>query len=138
VQTLSLDDPAEMIGINNRVHLAEATAHMQARINQQMMLAGVTLVHPASIYIEPEVRIGADCVIWPNTYLKGKTSIGARCTIGPGTIMEDTTAGNDCRILASVLEQAHSWRTTWRWDLSGTCAKALIWLLGCTWVILAR
>lgn len=106
VQTLTLDDPAEMIGINNRVHLAEAAAHMQARINQQVMLSGVTLIQPASIYIEPEVSIGADSVIWPNTYLKGKTRIGARCNIGPDTIMEDTTAGNDCRILASVLEQA--------------------------------
>ncbi len=106
VQTITLEDQAEMIGINNRVHLAEATAQMQLRINQQQMLAGVTLIQPAATYIEPDVSIGADSVIWPNTYLKGKTSIGMRCVIGPNTMIEDTSIGNDCRVLASVLEQA--------------------------------
>jgi len=66
----------------------------------------VTIIDPAVTYIEPGVTIGQDTVIWPNTYLRGKTSIGESCTIGPNTIVEDTTIGNDCQILAAVMEKA--------------------------------
>ncbi len=90
---MSCDDLAETIGINTRVHLAEAEAAMRMRINRRHMLAGVTLMDPASTYIEPDVTIGADTVVWPNTYLRGKTIIGEGCIIGPNTIAEDTLIG---------------------------------------------
>jgi bifunctional UDP-N-acetylglucosamine pyrophosphorylase / glucosamine-1-phosphate N-acetyltransferase len=106
VQALVSDDLSETIGINTRVHLAEAEAAMRARINRELMLAGVTIVDPASTYIEPTVRIGADTTIWPNTYLRGSTVIGSGCMIGPNTISDDTTVGNDCQILAAVMEKA--------------------------------
>ncbi len=106
VQALVCDDLAETIGINTRVHLAEAEAAMRQRINRAHMLAGVTIVDPATTYIEADVNIGRDTVIWPNTYLRGKTVIGEDCIIGPNTIAEDTTIGNDCEILAAVMEKA--------------------------------
>jgi bifunctional UDP-N-acetylglucosamine pyrophosphorylase/glucosamine-1-phosphate N-acetyltransferase len=106
VQALVIADLTEIIGINTRLHLAEAEAAMRMRINRMHMLAGVTIIDPAVTYIEPGVTIGQDTVIWPNTYLRGKTSIGESCTIGPNTIVEDTTIGNDCQILAAVMEKA--------------------------------
>jgi bifunctional UDP-N-acetylglucosamine pyrophosphorylase/glucosamine-1-phosphate N-acetyltransferase len=104
VQALVSDELVETIGINTRVHLAEAEAAMRQRINQAHMLAGVTIVDPASTYIEPGVRIGSDTVVWPNTYLRGRTVIGEGCVIGPNTIAEDTTVGDFCEILAAVME----------------------------------
>ncbi len=106
VQALVSEDVAETIGINTRLHLAEAEAAMRQRINRAHMLAGVTMVDPASTYIEPGVKIGRDTVIWPNTYLRGKTVIGEGCVIGPNTSAEDTTVGDCCEILAAVLEGA--------------------------------
>jgi bifunctional UDP-N-acetylglucosamine pyrophosphorylase/glucosamine-1-phosphate N-acetyltransferase len=106
VQAQVGDNLLETIGINNRIHLAEAETAMRQRINQAHMLAGVTIVDPATTYIEPTVKIGRDTVIWPNTYLRGKTVIGENCVIGPGTIAEDTTVGDCCEILAAVMEGA--------------------------------
>jgi bifunctional UDP-N-acetylglucosamine pyrophosphorylase/glucosamine-1-phosphate N-acetyltransferase len=106
VQAILLDDPGEAIGINTRVHLAEAEAMLRGQINHRMMLAGVTIMDPKSTYIEPGVTIGQDSVIWPNTYLQGSTTIGEDCILGPNSILRDTRLGNGCEILSSVLEKA--------------------------------
>jgi bifunctional UDP-N-acetylglucosamine pyrophosphorylase/glucosamine-1-phosphate N-acetyltransferase len=106
LQAMVCEDPTEMIGINTRIHLAEAEAALRSRVNRNWMLAGVTLIDPAATYIEPGVTIGQDTTIWPNTYLHGSTSIGQGCVIGPNTIIHDTQIGNGCRVLASVLERA--------------------------------
>jgi bifunctional UDP-N-acetylglucosamine pyrophosphorylase/glucosamine-1-phosphate N-acetyltransferase len=106
VQALTCEDLSEIIGINTRVHLAEAEAAMRQRINRGHMLAGVTLTDPASTYIEPGVKIGSDTVIWPNTHLRGQTVIGEGCTIGPNTIAEDCLIGSLCTILAAVMDHA--------------------------------
>jgi bifunctional UDP-N-acetylglucosamine pyrophosphorylase/glucosamine-1-phosphate N-acetyltransferase len=106
VQALVSDDLVETIGINTRLHLAQAESAMRLRINEAHMLAGVTIVDPATTYIEPDVTIGRDTVVWPNTYLRGKTTIGEGCIIGPNTIAEDTTIGDYCEILAAVIDKA--------------------------------
>jgi len=106
VQTLCVEDPEEMIGINTRIHLAEAEALLRQRINREWMLAGVTMIEPASTYIEPGVRLGQDSILWPDTYLCGNTQIGEGCVIGPNTIIRDTKVGDRCTLLASVLEGA--------------------------------
>jgi bifunctional UDP-N-acetylglucosamine pyrophosphorylase / glucosamine-1-phosphate N-acetyltransferase len=106
VEAIAMEDRNEGIGINTRVHLAEAEKVMRNRINRSWMLAGITLVDPDATYIEPEVRIGQDTIIWPNTYLQGETTIGEGCTIGPNTHIIDTSIGSKCTIIASVLEQA--------------------------------
>ncbi len=106
VQALVCEDVTEMIGINTRVHLAEAEAAMRMRINRSHMLAGVTIIDPNATYIDTGVTIGRDTTVWPNTYLRGKTAIGEDCRIGPNTIAEDSTIGNACVVLAAVMEKA--------------------------------
>jgi len=106
VQATMMDDVEETIGVNTRVHLAEVETAMRRRINQQHMLNGVTMIDPASTYIEVGVNIGRDTVIMPNTYLHGKTEIGEDNSIGPNTIIRDSKIGNHCKVLASSLEGA--------------------------------
>ncbi len=106
VHTCQVDDIDETIGINTRVHLAEASEALRMRINRQWMEAGVTLINPGSIYIEPGVRIGRDTVIWPDTYLQGDTEIGEACDIGPNTMLHNVKVGNACKVLFAVGESA--------------------------------
>jgi bifunctional UDP-N-acetylglucosamine pyrophosphorylase / glucosamine-1-phosphate N-acetyltransferase len=106
VQAVVLDDFIETIGINTRVHLSEAEAALRMRINHEHMLNGVSMMDPASTYIEAGVEIGRDTTLLPNTYLQGSTTIGERNVIGPNTIIRNTKIGNGCKILASVLEGA--------------------------------
>ena len=106
VQALVMDDMVETIGINTRVHLAEAEAAMRRRINERHMLNGVTFISPETTYIDAGVSIGRDTVIWPGTYLLGNTSIGENCRIGPNAHLRDTRIGNDCAVLMSVMEKA--------------------------------
>lgn len=106
VQAVALEDADEAIGINNRVHLAEVEAVLRWRMNTRWMLAGVTFINPEQTYIEADVVLGKDTVLWPNTYLRGKTVIGESCRIGPNTVIEDSTVGSHCAIIASFLEGA--------------------------------
>ncbi|HUH97941.1 MAG TPA: bifunctional UDP-N-acetylglucosamine diphosphorylase/glucosamine-1-phosphate N-acetyltransferase GlmU [Anaerolineales bacterium] len=106
IQAVVCADPLETIGINTRVHLAEAEAVMRARINREHMLNGVTIMNPDTTYIETDVRIGKDTLILPNTYVLGGTVIGARNRIGPNSHIRDSQIGNDCQILMSVVEGA--------------------------------
>lgn len=106
VQALTIQDRREAIGINSRVHLAEAEAVLRQRINRRWMLAGVTLVDPQTTYIEASVTIGQDTVIWPNTTLQGSTVVGESCVIGPNTIIRDSGVGNRCEVVSSLVEKA--------------------------------
>ncbi len=106
VNALAADDPDEVLGINTRVHLAEAEAALRRRINTEWMLNGVTIIDPASTYIQPSVTIGVDTVIWPNTILVGQTTIGESSRIGPNSYIEDCTIGSRCKVFVSVLESA--------------------------------
>lgn len=106
VEAIASDDPDEMIGINNRIHLSRAEAVARRRINEQIMLNGVTLQDPDSTYIDATVQIGRDTVVMANTHLLGQTVIGENCTIGPNTVVRDSTIGNRCQIIASIIKEA--------------------------------
>jgi len=106
VEAVAAEETTEAMGINTRAHLAEAESVLRRRINRRWMLDGVTIVDPATTYIEPGVTIGRDTTVWPNTHLRGETTIGEHCHIGPNTIVVDCRIGDGCRVLASVLEQA--------------------------------
>ncbi|MCX6023727.1 MAG: bifunctional UDP-N-acetylglucosamine diphosphorylase/glucosamine-1-phosphate N-acetyltransferase GlmU [Chloroflexi bacterium] len=106
VAALEANDPAELAGVNDRVELAAAEAAMRQRIRVQLMLSGVTLLDPATTFIDAGVTIGQDTVIGPNTTIRGRSAIGGGCEIGPNSILDDTEVGDGCRILASVLEGA--------------------------------
>ena len=106
VQAIMAENASEMLGINTRLHLAEATAALRQRTNRHWMLEGVTLIDPANTYIETGVTIGRDTILWPNTYLCGDTQIGEECVLGPNTTLQDTRVGSRCYILQAVLEEA--------------------------------
>ncbi len=95
----------ETIGINDRVQLAEAEQLLRRRILERHMYAGVTIVDPATTYIDDTVSIGMDTVLLPGTMLTGKTTIGSDCRIGPRTTIDASTIGERCIIRESVLEE---------------------------------
>lgn len=99
-------DRSETIGVNTRLHLAEAESVLRERINRGWMLEGVTMIDPASTYIEPTATLGRDTVIWPNTYLQGDTRVGEACTLGPNTLLRNARLGNRCKVFSSVVEGA--------------------------------
>lgn len=76
-----VDDPALVLGVNDRVQLAEVTALAQRRILEHHMRNGVTIVDPSSTYVGAEVTIGQDTTLEPGTTIKGTTEIGANCVI---------------------------------------------------------
>lgn len=106
VKTVPAEDPAELIGVNNRLHLAEATKTLQERVNRRWMLEGVTMMDPETTYIESEVSIGRDAVILPNTHLQGNTAVGRGSTVGPDAVVKDSQIGDRCQIRASTVEDA--------------------------------
>ena len=81
VDTLIVDDPREIRGVNSRSELAEVSAIMRQKKNEELMAAGVTIIDPASTYIDPDVEVGADTVIHPGVMLQGHTRIGSACEI---------------------------------------------------------
>ena len=106
VRASIIADPVEALGINNRAHLAEVEAALRRRVNQHWLEAGVTMIDPATSYIELGVTIGPDTVIYPNSYLLGQTTIGSDCVIGPNSFIQDSTIGNNCQVRFSVVEQS--------------------------------
>ncbi|MFZ1753009.1 MAG: bifunctional UDP-N-acetylglucosamine diphosphorylase/glucosamine-1-phosphate N-acetyltransferase GlmU [Caldilineaceae bacterium] len=98
--------PEEVYGINDRTHLAAAGKVLRQRINEQHMRAGVTIVDPASTYIDATVRIGQDTTIYPGCHLQGNTAIGIDCEIGPNCQIVECVIGDGCRVHHSVLEYA--------------------------------
>ena len=105
-QGIPVEDEEEWIGINTRVHLAEAEAALRRRINRRWMEAGVGMQDPAATYISFEATIGEGTLLLPNTHLEGKTAIGRDCVVGPNTIVRRSTVGDRCRVEASVVEDA--------------------------------
>jgi bifunctional UDP-N-acetylglucosamine pyrophosphorylase/glucosamine-1-phosphate N-acetyltransferase len=104
VTIVKLDDPNEAMGVKDRVRLAKATDILRRRILEQCMLSGVTIVDPASTFVDVTVTIGMDSVIEPFSVLKGATHIGAECHIGPHVYIEDARVGDrsDCGPFAKL------------------------------------
>ncbi len=99
-------DLTECMGVNDRVQLAEAAAHMRRRINEAHMRAGVTMLDPAQTYISPETVIGQDTVIYPGVMLEGNCRIGSGCTLYQGSRMADSQVGDGATVENSVLQNA--------------------------------
>jgi len=106
VQAHLTRDPAEAIGVNDRLALSEAERHMRERINRRHLLNGVTIVDPSAAYIEDGVTIGADTVIHPGTVLRGRTVIGENCEIGPQAEIADSVVKDGACVKQSVLVEA--------------------------------
>ncbi|MDX6589906.1 MAG: bifunctional UDP-N-acetylglucosamine pyrophosphorylase / glucosamine-phosphate N-acetyltransferase [Solirubrobacterales bacterium] len=97
------DDIAVTMGVNNRVDLAAVEAEARRRLLEGHMLAGVTVVDPASTWVDADVEIGADARIEPGTSLRGETSIGAGAVIGPLTTLVDSAVGAESTVVHSHL-----------------------------------
>jgi bifunctional UDP-N-acetylglucosamine pyrophosphorylase / glucosamine-1-phosphate N-acetyltransferase len=92
-----------VLGINDRVELATARATMNARLCDAHMRAGVTILDPATTYLEAGIAIGADSVIAPNTTIAGASTLGERTHIGPNTRLLDARVANDVSIVESIV-----------------------------------
>jgi bifunctional UDP-N-acetylglucosamine pyrophosphorylase/glucosamine-1-phosphate N-acetyltransferase len=103
VAALPADDPAVVMGVNDRVQLAAVRAEAQRRIQKRHMLAGVTIVQPSSTSIDVAVAIGVDSVIAPCTQLQGATSVGERAAVGPHSTVIDSRLGDDVSVVHSHL-----------------------------------
>ena len=109
VETVSLGDSREILGVNSRKELADVTAILNTNRTAELMAAGVTIVDPASAWIGPDVEIGADTILHPNVYLEGRTRVGSRCEIHSGvrivdSVVEDgVVINNFCVISESVV-----------------------------------
>ncbi len=88
-------DPRAPEGVNTRADLAAAAAVLRDRVNEVHMLAGVTIVDPATTWIDPEVELEADAVVQPFTILRGRTRVAARAVIGPHAVAVDAVIGPD-------------------------------------------
>ncbi len=99
VHARHVDDSALVAGVNNRVQLAELGAELNRRIVTAHQLNGVTVVDPATTWIDVDVSIGRDTVIQPCTQLLGRTRIGGRCTVGPDTSLTDVTVGEGASVI---------------------------------------
>ena len=96
----------EAMGVNDRQQLSAVEAVLRDRINCHWMREGVTIVDPATTYIDSGVAIGPDTVIQPNTMLSGQTIIGEGCEVGPNSVIRDSVIADRCRIVASVIEES--------------------------------
>lgn len=93
-------DAREVLGVNSRVELAEAHRELQKRRNRELMLSGVTILHPESTFIEKSVIIGSDSIIHPNTHISGQTRIGEQCIIGPNVMLHDCHVADNATVSA--------------------------------------
>jgi bifunctional UDP-N-acetylglucosamine pyrophosphorylase/glucosamine-1-phosphate N-acetyltransferase len=86
-----VDDPNLVLGVNDRVALANVRAIAQRQLLEALMRAGVTVIDPATTYVDVDVQVGQDTTLEPGTVLRGTTSIGADCKVGPHVVAIDTT-----------------------------------------------
>jgi bifunctional UDP-N-acetylglucosamine pyrophosphorylase / glucosamine-1-phosphate N-acetyltransferase len=106
VEAVIAADPRTAVGINDRAELAAAAAILRERILRELMLSGVTIIDPASTFVDAGVRIGLDTVIQPMTVLQGRTVIGAECEIGPSARIIDCQLGDQVTVHASLVVQS--------------------------------
>jgi bifunctional UDP-N-acetylglucosamine pyrophosphorylase / glucosamine-1-phosphate N-acetyltransferase len=97
---------SETAGVNDRLQLAEAEAYLRRRTLEDLMRSGVTVIDPATTYVDSTVRVGTDTVLHPFTTLQGATRIGADCAIGPHSVVRDSIIGDNCLVVGSWLEEA--------------------------------
>lgn len=94
VKTLRVADPAEILGINTRVELAQADRHFRDRKVRQLMLEGVTIERPETVTIDKFVEIGPDSVVEAFAQIRGMSRLGSECRVGSGSILRDVVAAD--------------------------------------------
>lgn len=103
VSAFKISDPDEVMGVNDRLQLHQASEVLRKRISRKLMLSGVTIIDAASTYIDSEVVIGMDTIIYPGTIIEGKSVIGENCTIGPNSRIVSSEIGNGVTFNNSII-----------------------------------
>jgi bifunctional UDP-N-acetylglucosamine pyrophosphorylase/glucosamine-1-phosphate N-acetyltransferase len=103
VTTWTVADAGEIRGINSRSELAEVSRMVRQQKNEELMAAGVTLIDPATTYVDVDVEVGQDTVLHPGVYLEGSTRVGAACEVRPGVRLVNSTVGDRVTILDHCL-----------------------------------
>ena len=107
VHVFTAPDFTEALGVNSKAQLAEADQILRARTAVRLMNEGVTLVNPQEVYIDEQVKIGPDTVVYPGTYLLGKTVIGSNCIIEGGVYVKDSTIGDNVTLkMGTYIEES--------------------------------
>ena len=106
VGTVVTDDWREIAGVNDRVQLAQARAHLRDRLLTHFMRDGVTVIDPATTWIDVDVVLEPDAVVLPNTMLLGRTTIASGAQVGPNCSLLDTTVGAGARVRDATCEGA--------------------------------
>jgi bifunctional UDP-N-acetylglucosamine pyrophosphorylase/glucosamine-1-phosphate N-acetyltransferase len=104
VEAIVTEDTDECLGAGTRQEMVAVEKAFRRRANAHWLANGVTLVDPDTIFIDPDVVIGQDTIIWPNSYLQGATLIGEDCVIGPNSIVREAQVGDGCVIEQAVVE----------------------------------
>jgi bifunctional UDP-N-acetylglucosamine pyrophosphorylase / glucosamine-1-phosphate N-acetyltransferase len=99
VETVTVEDPREGLGVNDRKQLAALSAVMRGRILDRLMAGGVTVLDPASTYVDDMVEVGVDAVLYPGVFLEGRTIIGAGSVVGAGCHVSQCRIGDRVRLL---------------------------------------
>lgn len=108
VESVSTDDPTEIMGVNTRSDLATTQSLMRKRILAGLMKRGVTIVDPEATYIDSQVKIGEDSVVHPNTYIEGEVEIGRNCSIGPSARIRGEARLSDGVSIGNFVEVVRS------------------------------
>ena len=103
-ESVEVSDPAEALGINDRVQLSEAESILRERIRLHWMKSGVTIADPSSVYIDADASLGQDTTVLPNTHISGASTVAGGCVIGPNTIIDNARIGSGCLVRSSVVE----------------------------------
>ena len=106
VSAFKTEDADEIQGINDRVQLAVAEEILRNRKNRELMLSGVTLIDPSTTYIDTNVEIGQDTIIFPHTFIQGNSVIGSGCQVGPSCRLQDCVLGDNSVVQYSVLVES--------------------------------
>jgi bifunctional UDP-N-acetylglucosamine pyrophosphorylase/glucosamine-1-phosphate N-acetyltransferase len=111
IEAITTPDPAECLGVNDRKQLAALAAIQRRRILDRLMVQGVTVIDPATTYVDDTVTIGPDTVVHPNVSLQGSTSVGADCVVDTGCRLTDSRIGDGvllrpyCVLTEAIVEE---------------------------------
>lgn len=106
IAAVLIDDFIEILGVNDRVQLAESAALLRDRINEDLMRDGVTIVDPLSTWVDATASVASDVVLMPGTAISGTTTVAAGAVIGPRTTLVDCTVGTGARVIESRCTEA--------------------------------
>ena len=106
IAAVLIDDFIEILGVNDRVQLAESAALLRDRINEDLMRDGVTIVDPLSTWVDATATVASDVVLMPGTAISGTTTVAAGAVIGPRTTLVDCTVGTGARVIESRCTEA--------------------------------